>query len=368
MRVVLAQLTNFPESGRVDIYEYAKSLAVLGIDVHVVICRSTAKALPPNLVVHELNLSTNPGPVNSTRFALQAKQIIQKIAEEKTVDIVHLFNPAPATYITGWLLKLSPNRPRIIYDIRTGGIGTSLDSHIINAMAKTAVFFSDGIITISSGLYARLFGKKKLCHATVPLGVATERYRTTRRTKKEQFIFIYIGSLHKNRHIPLMVEAFLAVYKTHPQARLTIVGAGNDSETLANLIKLNKLTDIVTIVPTVPFEQIPQMLAQANCGLSFVPIVPWFNPQTPLKTIEYLASNLPVVATATDSHRELWHQLPQELLCKDTAEDFSRGMQYALENCENLRRINFQAVAEPFDWKAITRKSLIPFYQKVAGQ
>src|SRR5687767_5767957 len=120
MRACLVQLTYFPEAGRVDIYEYSKALAESGVDVDVIVCKNKKNELPDNLTIHQLELSTNAGPINSVRFAQQALREIKRINDSGSIDIIHLFNPAPATFFLGFLLKFWPKRPKVIYDIRTG--------------------------------------------------------------------------------------------------------------------------------------------------------------------------------------------------------------------------------------------------------
>lgn len=366
MRVVLAQLTNFPESGRVDIYEYAKALAALGVDTHAIVCKNVASDIGPGLTVHELNLSTNAGPTNSLRFAWRALKQIHLINQGKKVDVVHLFNPAPATFALGWLLKFSAKRPKIIYDIRTGGIGSGFDSRLIDFMARLSPLFADGVITLSASLKTRLFGQKAFPHAVVPLGVATDRFNVApNRPKHGDFVFIYIGSASKNRRLAAVIEAFAIVLKKYPQARLRLVGGGDEWEALKTLAKTRKIARAVTFLPTVPFEQIPKLLQSADCGVSYIPITDWFNPQPPLKTLEYLSCGLPVVATATDSQKELWRNLPSKLLRDDSIEDFTSGLEFALCHRDELKTIDFRATALPFDWQAITRDQLIPFYRQI---
>ena len=369
MRLILAQLTDFPEAGRIDIYEYSKALARLGHDVQVIVCADKAdRPLPDGLAVHALGISTAAGPSNSLRFASLALQKIQVLHREKPADIVHLFNPAPATYFLGWRLKRMKKRPKILYDVRTGGIGSGFDSRLINGMAKTAPLFADGIVTLSSSLFTRLFKARIVRHAVIPLGVDNARYGAAKLAKKGGSSFVYLGSLGSNRRLSVMLEAFASVAAAHPDARLTLIGTGDQAENLKELSKKLGLEKYVTFTGGVPFEQVPGFLAAADIGLSFVPITSWFNPQPPLKTLEYLASGLPVVATATDSHRELWQVLPPELLRADTAEDFAEGMEFALAHISTLTPPEFQAAAAPFDWSAIVRDKLVPFYEELASR
>ncbi|MCC2631391.1 MAG: glycosyltransferase family 4 protein, partial [Patescibacteria group bacterium] len=323
MRIILSQLTLFPEAGRVDIYEYAKALAVLGNDVHVIVCQKATEEAIPNLTVHELGISTNAGPINSSRFAVMALRRVRQITKKNPVDVIHLFNPAPATFALGWLLKFLPKRPRIVYDIRTGGIGIGFDSRLINGMARKAPLFADGIITLSASLFTVLFGTKKIRHAVIPLGVDTDRYKKHKSSSDSKpFRFVYLGSLSSNRNLNIMLESFEITHKKYPEARLTLIGEGDQRIVLQEMAETKRLTDVITFTGSVPFEQVPSLLAEADCGLAYVPITPWFNPQPPLKTLEYLASGLNVVATKTDSHQELWEDLPCELLQNDTSEDF----------------------------------------------
>lgn len=366
MQVCLVQMTDFPQAGRVDIYEYARALAGFGVKTDVIVCRRLSPAaLPKQLTVHQLNLPTTSNLSNTFRFVYRAFSVIGKFKAQDPILIVHLFNPAPATFLLGLALRLSPRRPRIIYDVRTGGLGRSLDALAINAMARWSRLFADGVIVLTKALARRLYRQPPKRFAVVTLGVNLKTFVPIKRSQRAILRYLYIGTLNKNRRLKNMIEAFSWVYAKNHAVRLSIAGEGNDRARLERLTKRRRLAHVVSFLGAVPFANIPRLLARVDCGLNYVPITAWFNPQPSLKTLEYLATNLPVVATATAGNRAVWDGLPRQLLTGDKPEQFADGMLYVSQNIKTLKQTDFRAKAIPFDWSRIVKKNLIPFYRQI---
>lgn len=201
--------------------------------------------------------------------------------------------------------------------------------------------------------------------AIVPLGVDTKAFRPTKRPMRKSISFIYVGTLNKNRRLQSMLEAFEMVYQDYPDVRLLIAGAGNDRMNLEAWTRKRRLQEAIKFLDRIDHREVPGLVQQADCGLAYVPITPWFQPQPQLKTLEYLAAGLPVVATATAGNAALWNSLPKPLLTSDEPQEFAAGLRYAVENISELAKINFRKVALRYEWSTVVRRNLLPFYQEV---
>ena len=355
--VCLVQPTLFPEASRVDIYEYGCALARLGVETHVVISENHAGKLPPGLIVHETGFAPRNTPACWWRFAVFARTTVRRL----NFGIVHLFNPSPATYLLGWMLRREPRRPRIIYDLRTGGLGHSPVAMLVNAMARTSSGFADGLIAVTGALGSHLLGAGRFHE--VPIGVNLESFRPRERRRREDgaFTFVYAGTLSGNRTLIKMLRAFARVVGEHPRVRLVIAGDGDDRGRLEQFVAARGLGHAVSFLGKRPHAEVPALLAAADCGLSYVPDKPWYQPQAQLKTLEHVAAGLTTVAVGTAGNRQYWDGLPPELLTGDDPESYAAGMRCALTGTYEPAR--FRRVAEANSWDRIARERLVPFYE-----
>ena len=362
--VCLVQPTRYPEASRVDIYEYSRALARLGVETHAIVSEDVSASSEAGLSVHALDIPPVNTPATWWRFARAARAIVRRLVHERSLGIVHLFNPSPATYLLGRQLAREEHRPALVYDLRTGGLGYGPDALLTDLMARRAVRFADCMIALTPELGRRLLGERARFDE-VPLGVNLESFtpRSPGRRDPGAFSFVYAGTLSPNRALHNMLRAFAAVVREHPQARLEIAGDGADRRRLERLAHELGVGEAVRFLGVRPYAEIPGLLASADCGLAYVPDRPWFQPQPQLKTLECLAANLPVVAVRTGGNRQIWDGLPPQLLTADTPEAFAAGMRFALEHREELAAVSFRRAAERFSWERITRERLLPVYE-----
>ena len=363
--VCLVQPTLFPEASRVDIHEYSCALARQGIDTHVIVSEDRSAPFP-GLTVHAVGFPPLNDPFSWLRFARIARNIVLRLAQGENLGLVHLFNPSPATFLLGWMLARRKERPAMVYDLRTGGLGRGPDAFLINAMARGAARFADGMIALTPALGRALLGDG-VPFDHVPLGVNLEAFRPAPPRSSAEFIFVYAGTLSANRRLSRMIEAFEQVVREHPNARLHIAGDGSDRPRLQALVESRGLRPTVTFLGKRDHREIPALLADAHCGLSYVPQTPWFEPQPQLKTLEYFAMDLPAVAVRTQGNAEYWAGLPPELLTADDPRSFAGGMSFALIRHASLRRADFRSVAERHSWERITGEQLVPLYERLLG-
>lgn len=107
--------------------------------------------------------------------------------------------------------------------------------------------------------------------------------------------FLFLGRLHEQKNLPLLIRAFTRVWKKHPAARLRIVGKGPEEEAVNRAVtesgapvKLESWTDR----PELAYREARAVVTASNAeGLSNV-------------LIEAMASGAPVLTTDVSGARE----------------------------------------------------------------
>jgi glycosyltransferase involved in cell wall biosynthesis len=82
-----------------------------------------------------------------------------------------------------------------------------------------------------------------------------------------------------------------------------IVGTGTGELELKNLTKELRLGENVLFTGAVPIERIPDFIKSADVGIIPLPRIGWWNVSSPIKLKEYLAMQLPVIASDIPAHR-----------------------------------------------------------------
>jgi len=168
--------------------------------------------------------------------------------------------------------------------------------------------------------------------------------------KNDDFIFLYVGTLHKRRMVETAI-GFHEFLKKHPgaKAKYLIVGDGygEDLNNLRKYINDNNLGQYIYSIGYVVQQKLPIFFENADCGVTYFPLTPFNDVQPSTKTYEYLINGIPVIATSTKDNVKLLTQPgpPCGVVIKDTAEDFERSIGEILAN-RNI--YDKAAIAEKF--------------------
>lgn len=222
------------------------------------------------------------------------------------------------------LAKAGLIRTKFVLDIRSCPVDLTGARHSVSRMRyelaiRCAKLFYDGITVItelyqqdissrfginkerigvwSSGVAADLFdpaGVDKLCVEGIKsrLGVY------------DRTVIVYHGVLSAFRGLQDAVRA-LALLRAegHDNAALVFVGNGPAAAEIRSLAKEHGLTDVVKLVDSVPHEEVPPWIAACDAGMLPFPRSKWWEMSSPLKLLEYLAMEKPVVLTDLPAHR-----------------------------------------------------------------
>jgi len=120
-----------------------------------------------------------------------------------------------------------------------------------------------------------------------------------------EFVIGFLGSLKQWHGVEILLEAFRQLRERSPAYRLLIVGDGP----LRSLVEARGGRDLpgdgITITGAVPHRDVPRWLERMDVGLAPYPPLPLFY-FSPLKVLEYAASGVPIVASASGQIAEIF--------------------------------------------------------------
>ena len=116
---------------------------------------------------------------------------------------------------------------------------------------------------------------------------------------------MYLGILLENRHPAELIRAVEQANAAGKSIQLSLVGDGPDRAALEPMIE--RTAGRVRIIPPVPHEEIPNMLAHAHIGVTSLPdpddVI--YQASSPIKLFEYMAAGLPIIATRNVCHTDV---------------------------------------------------------------
>lgn len=282
-------------------------------------------------------------------------------------DIVHVFHHAKCG-LYPLLIRGKGLSPKFVLDIRSPLLKEGLFRHLIQIKNRVEIYFYHSILahSIKSG-YTVVGEKRRLI--PVPPGVdfsilpslCTERQRT------ETLRLVYVGSADRKRQLDKMI---LGVVKAAQDVRLSldIYADKESSENLQKFVEASGAQDYIHFRGAIKQEALFSVMPDYDAGLAYVPRELYdFAP--PLKTIEYLACGLPVIATATEGNMQFVEEGNNGVLTEWTPEAYAKGIiRFARSAGVSMTPAEMRRSVEKYDWEKIVTDTLIPEYRRVVGE
>lgn len=241
-------------------------------------------------------------------------------------DLVHSHFADVACMVTGGLKGSGVKHIITEHSSRLNGELDEYDMKVYgNAYEK-----SDGIITVSSALQARLeglFGVKSTCiHNIVDLDI----FKYKEKTKDEGFTFISVGGLTPIKNTANTVKAFAKIAAEKKDAKLVLVGDGSERQNLEALISGLSIADRVEMTGMLKREEIHGHLCDADCF-----VLPSKSETFGVAYVEAMASGLPVIASRCGGPEDFVTEENGVLLPENTVEALADAMLFMYENRGN---------------------------------
>jgi glycosyltransferase involved in cell wall biosynthesis len=227
-------------------------------------------------------------------------------------DVVVVSSPTFFAIGAGWLLARL-KRARLVVEVRDlwpaifTELGVLTNRRVIRLLERlelAAYAAADTVIVLSDGFRANLIGRgvpadkvhtirNGVCPGEFDPGApADARLRARLGAGPADCLVLYAGTHGISQGLTSVADA--AAGLTGEEIRFAFVGDGADKQRL-----LRRVTELglrnVTLLPGIPHEQVPALLAAADICLVPLRDVPLFSSFIPSKMFEYLAAGKPVV-------------------------------------------------------------------------
>lgn len=376
MKICLLIFQYFPQRGLTDPNEISEQLAAQGIDVSVVAIHRDNELefeKAKGVKIYRIPLQTfRLFRLKNISFISQARKLLNQIQP----DIVHVYS-----FFGCFLLPIyaAKKERKWLLDIRSSFTilrYSTLQREAINKFIGYQSIPFDAVGVLSKGIHEKIFGHNSTYPFNlIPLGANVDKFLNANTNIpqdipnnffKGKFILLYQGSVTPERKINVMVEAFALALSTTPELCLLIVGGGSALEAIKSQVAELDICQSVHFTGNIPYDEMPSYLSVADLALSYIPITEIYEHQPALKTAEYLAAGLPIVATNNGSNRFFMTD-EVGILTNDTPDAFAEGILQLHKRQDELPTMAHKAVeiARLHDWKKITQSSIIPLYKSM---
>lgn len=282
-------------------------------------------------------------------------------------DIVHVFFHAMCC-LYPLLIRGKGLAPKFVLDIRSPLLKKGLVRYLIQIKNRMEIYFYHSILTHSIKSGYTVVGKtRRLTHVSPGVDFSILPSLCTERPRTETLRLVYVGSVDQKRQLEKMI---LGVVKAAQNVRLTldIYADKQSSENLQKLVEASGAQDYIHFMGMMKRDVLFTAISEYDAGLAYVPRELYdFAP--PLKTIEYLACGLPVIATATEGNRQFIEDGKNGVLTGWAPDSYAEGIiRLAQGSGVSMTPAEMRQAVEKYNWGKIVSETLIPEYRRVVGE
>lgn len=297
---------------------------------------------------------------SSIKNVLQTIKATRQKIQDLQPDLIYLFYFKLCSMIQ---LFLPSN---FILDIRTGAVDKErFKRWRLNTMIRLESYRFKQITIISQSLREDL---KIPLHKSHLLPLGADRLCDKPKSYQHLSLF-YIGTL-SGRNLHQTIQGLALFLERFPQKRSVIHydifgdGFQEDQERLQKSIQKYQLHPIVSYHGRKAHHEIQSYFEQCNVGISHVPITPFYDPQPPTKTFEYLNAGMITLATNTREHRHIINA-ENGILYHDTPEGFSEALEELYRRRTQFDTTQILKSVSGYHWKDIVQDHLYPLLEQV---
>lgn len=155
-------------------------------------------------------------------------------------------------------------------------------------------------------------------------------YKKTKPGNKANFTLFYGGTVEERFGLDVALEAIPQILPVIPNLKLTIIpkleNEGRYFDGLKKKIKVLNLHASVFIESPVPLEHISEKLLEANVGIVLAKKSVFTQIILPVKLLEFIAMDIPVIATKTEMLDRYFTNKQVFFLFKNTPQEFANAV------------------------------------------
>jgi glycosyltransferase involved in cell wall biosynthesis len=263
------------------------------------------------------------------------------------------------------LVRLASLGRVFILDIRSGCILSNNTRRILsNWLLKIDSYFFSYINVLSESMRKYLHLSDVKTH-TLPLGANP---MDIPRKSFSNMHLLYVGTLF-NRNLDETIIGFAkycSEYSDKMNLHYTLVGDSpvGDRQKLLSIVQKLGLQNVIDLPGYIPRDELNSFFEKCNIGVSYIPMVTYYDCQPATKTFEYLFAGMPVIATATTENMKIINE-ENGVLISDTSEDFYKGLCLMTNNLSKYNSEKIKASVSSYSWDKIMLNYAIPSIERV---
>jgi glycosyltransferase involved in cell wall biosynthesis len=325
----------------------------------------------------EVYVDTFPNPLLCTRrptlfisslfkYAWAALKLI-KLFRRQSPHVVHLHFVSLDLFVL--VLYKYFFKYRLVLTFRGGDLAVTRQSRLARLKVWIAVCAADKVTAVSRQMTICLrdqFGARKVAY--IPNGVDGAELRRMAQSVVpfvQPSHFVYVGRLHPDKRVALLVEIFRECVDAGCDRSLYIIGDGEDRESIAGLISYHGLGKHIIMLGAMSHCRALSALAQSRCLL-----LTSGDEGCPNVVLEAMALGIPVIAANVGGVPDLViHGQTGYLFPADDPHIAKKYILHLAHNPYQARAMGQQcaeAVLRNFDLAANVRKYM-DLYRSIAG-
>lgn len=185
----------------------------------------------------------------------------------------------------------------------------------------------------------------------------------------DRFVMCYPGTLNWHQGVDRVIRAMALLRETAPQLRFLIVGDGPDREKLRTLIQEEQLESQVTLLGSVPMEEVANKMATVHLGIVPKRKDSFGNEAFSTKIMEFMASGVPVLVADTRVDQYYFNDQVVQFFDANSVSDLAAKILELMQNPgrrDSLRRKGVEFIEEN-NW-AVRSHEYFEIVDNLAGQ
>lgn len=297
------------------------------------------------------------------RHLFQLNKILQKIKPD--LLHLHLWNPGSCRYALMLNEKISP--PIVVTEHDPFPL-----KGLKKSMKKKSLKKIKQIICVSNSngeLVAKLFPETETKISVVHNGIdldafersifpfSNQQRNTVRHTHfsalNTDFVILSIAALHPRKGLKYLIEAMRTVSEIHPEAKLVIVGEGQQKKELLKKINKYKLTEKIILTGTL--KDIPKVIKSSDLF-----VLPSIKEAFGIVLLEAMAAPLPIIASKVGGIPEIISDGKNGIMVEPAnSEQLAAQILKLIENKPLAQKLSFVALhdVKKFSAKLMAKKT-----------
>jgi glycosyltransferase involved in cell wall biosynthesis len=256
-------------------------------------------------------------PQQLARIAAQAIVAQYRAVLAMAPAIIHICKPQPINGTAGWLAARKLKQPYFVdcddHEATANRFGSSMQRRVVRWF-EDRLPLSAQAITANTRYLANHFAALGMDPGRihyVPNGIAGAMQDSAALPPgvlalRGAPVVIYVGNMSTLSHgVDLLLAAFKAVLARRPDARLLMVGDGDEKHALETLAAELGIADCITWTGRLPHAQALACYQIAACSVDPVRDQPAMRARSPLKIVESMAAGVPVITGDVGDRREM---------------------------------------------------------------